>query len=443
MVANDPHLDNRILPGTWHPVGLFTPDIQAVGAALPGILVGRTRHMALGVTNAYGDVQDLYVETLDPADPKRYPDGARSVPFDVVTESIRVKDKSADGGFREHALTVRFTRRGPVISDHAGLGPKGDKLLVLRSTDAEVLGPVLGIEGLLSAPDAAAFDREVQKMDLMMFNFVYADDQGNIGHRASGAVPIRAGADGGFPRLPAKDGSDDWTGLIPKDRMPGMQNPPRAWVGSANNDTRPRDYPWYYTNYVARNYRYARMGQVLGSARKMRVDDHFTLMRDDRNLQSDVLRGAIVAALKGDPAQQDLAAILEKWDGVDRAEQAAPLLYLALYREIAIGTFSDELGEEAVNDVLSTWYFWQQRFDALLAKPDSPWFDDVRTANRRETLPDVIRSSAARARASIESEQGKDPGAWSWGRAHTLRFVSPLRRSGISPSFSTRYPDLR
>lgn len=432
MVSSDPHLDNRILPGTWHPVGLFSPEIQAVGAALPGlpgILVGRTKHVAFGVTNAYGDVQDLYVETIDPSDPSRYLDGGKAVPFQVVTETIRVKDKAAVGGVREQTLKVRYTKRGPVISDHGGMGPGGDKLLVLRSTDAEVLGPVTGIEGLLTAPDAAAFDREVQKIDLMLFNFVFADDQGKIAHRATGAVPIRAGADGGFPRLPARDGSDDWTGFIPKDRMPAMNNPARAWVGTANNDTRPQGYPWYYTNYVAPNYRYSRIGQVLGAAHKMTVDDHWKLMHDDRNLQSNVLRLPIVQALRDDPAQRDLAAILEKWDGVDRAEQAAPLIYQALYREIVRGTFIDELGEDATNDMLSTWYFWQQRFDALVATPDSIWFDDVRTP-QRETLADVIRSAAPRARAQLEAMQGKDPAAWTWGRAHTLRFVSPLRRNG-------------
>ena len=74
MVVNDPHLDSRILPGYWYPVGLFTPEIQAIGAALPGmpgILVGRTKHVAFGVTNAYGDVQDVYIETLDPNDKSR------------------------------------------------------------------------------------------------------------------------------------------------------------------------------------------------------------------------------------------------------------------------------------------------------------------------------------------------------------------------------------
>jgi penicillin amidase len=433
MVANDPHLDNRILPGTWHPVGLFAPGVQAVGAALPGmpgILVGRTKHLAFGVTNAYGDVQDLYVEALDPADPNRYLDGGTSQPFTEVNETIRVKDEAAPGGFREHPLKLRFTKRGPVISDHPGLGPKGDQLLVLRSTDADVLAPQIGIEGLLTAPDAAAFDRELQKIDLMMFNFVFADDQGAIGHRATGAIPVRAGADGGAPRRPPADGSDDWTGFIPKDRMPGMLNPARAWVGTANHDTRPADYPWYYTNYVAPNYRYRRMAQVLGAAQKMTVAEHFQLMADDRNLQTDELRPRLVAALQGVPGQRDLAALLQDWDGVDRADSAAPLVYQALYREVALGTFTDELGSDTAGDMLATWYFWQQRFDALLATPDSHWFDEVTTPDQRETLADVIRAAAPRARAQIEAAQGSDPSKWAWGQAHTLRFVSPLRRKG-------------
>ena len=434
MVANDPHLDSRILPGYWHPIGLFAPGVQAIGAALPGmpgILVGRTKHVAFGVTNAYGDVQDLYIETVDPANPEHYLDGGRSVPFDVVNETIRVKDKAAAGGMREVTLKIRLTRRGPVITDHAGLGPKGDKLLVLRSTDAEVLGPVLGFEGLLAAPDAAAFDREVQKMDLMMFNFVFGDDQGAIAHRATGAVPIRAHGAGAIPHAPPADGSDDWTGFIPKERMPGIADPPRAWVGTANNDTTPAGYPWYYTNYVAPDYRYRRIGQVLAAGEKMTVDDHWALMHDDRNLQSDVLRKAIVAALKDEPAQRDLATLLDAWDGVDRAEQAAPLVYQALYRQIALATFANKLGDELARDMLSTWYFWQQRFDALATTtPDSPWFDDPATPERRETLADVIRAAAPKARAELEALQGKDPSAWRWGKAHVLRFVSPLRRSG-------------
>jgi penicillin amidase len=84
VLVNDPHLDARMLPGIWHPVGLFAPGIQAVGAALPalpGIQVGRTAHVAFGVTNAYGDSQDLFIEKVAPGRPDHYVDGDEVRPF--------------------------------------------------------------------------------------------------------------------------------------------------------------------------------------------------------------------------------------------------------------------------------------------------------------------------------------------------------------------------
>jgi penicillin amidase len=75
------------------------------------------------VTNAYGDVQDVYIETLDPNDKSRYLHGGKSTAFTVVEETIRIKDKAAPGGLREQPLRIRYTVHGPVISDHPGLGP--------------------------------------------------------------------------------------------------------------------------------------------------------------------------------------------------------------------------------------------------------------------------------------------------------------------------------
>jgi penicillin amidase len=41
------------------------------------MVIGRTDRIAVGVTNAYGDAQDLYVETIDPANPANYLEGRR------------------------------------------------------------------------------------------------------------------------------------------------------------------------------------------------------------------------------------------------------------------------------------------------------------------------------------------------------------------------------
>ena len=95
ILANDPHLDASILPGPWYPVGIFTDDIKAIGANLPGvpgIMVGRNQHVAFGVTNAYGDSQDLFFETVSPDAPNSYLDNGESKPFEIHQSTIKIKD---------------------------------------------------------------------------------------------------------------------------------------------------------------------------------------------------------------------------------------------------------------------------------------------------------------------------------------------------------------
>ena len=119
VVANDPHQAASILPGPLYPCGLMTPDLRAVGVTVPGfggMVIGRTAHIALGATNAYGDTQDLYVETIDPDNPANYLEGSVSTPFEVIDDTLKFKDKKVSGGFKEEILKIRLTRRGPTRS---------------------------------------------------------------------------------------------------------------------------------------------------------------------------------------------------------------------------------------------------------------------------------------------------------------------------------------
>lgn len=430
VVVNDPHLDARLLPGIWHPVGLFAPGIQAVGAALPavpGILVGRTAHAAFGVTNAYGDSQDLFIERVAPGRPGHYLDGDQARPFGVVEETIRIKDSGAPGGFREERMTVRTTVRGPIVSGPV-FGAGGERLLSLRTAAAELRGGDIGIDQLLTARSAAELDRATQAIDVLYFNFVFADKAGTIGHRATGRVPVRASQQGSHPKPVGS--SDDWRGFIPPDQMPGTLAPARGWTGTANHDTRPDGYPYDYSSYLAASYRIRRIAEVLDTASAMRSADQLALMLDVKNLQALRLKPALVAALRTEPAHADLARILDAWDGRDDQDLAAPLIYHALYERLAYETFVDEMGDALAREWLGHWYAWQERFDELVKTPDSPWFDDVRTP-RKETLPDLIRRTASAVRAELENRHGADPARWKWGDAHRISFSSPLRRSGF------------
>jgi penicillin amidase len=433
VLVNDPHLDARMLPGVWFPVGLFAPGIQAVGAALPavpGIQVGRTAHVAFGVTNAYGDSQDLFIEKVAPGQPDHYVDGAQVRPFQVIEEIIRIKDKDAPGGFREEKMSIRATVRGPIVSGPI-FGYDGESLLSLRMASAELSGGAIGIDQLLTARNVAEVDQAAQAMDVIYFNYVFVDKAGGIGHRSTGRVPVRASKQGSHPK--PVGAADDWRGFIPPDQMPAMPTA-RDWVGTANHDNRPEGYAFDYSSYFASSYRIRRMVEVLDQGKGMRTADQSALMMDAQNLQAARLKPALVAALQADAAMADFARILDAWDGRDDKALAAPLIYHSLYERLVYETYVDEMGDKLARSWLAQWYAWQERFDELVKTPDSPWFDDTRTP-QKETLGDLVRRVAATVRSELQPRHGADPAKWKWGDEHRIAFVSPLRRSGTGRDF--------
>jgi len=157
IVANDPHLDSRILPGPWYPSGIITPDFRAIGVIIPGtpgMVIGRTDHIAIGVTNAYGDAQDLYVETVDLKNPNNYLEGENSLPFEIIEETLSIKDKEAPEGLRKEKVTIRLTKRGPVISEVLP-SLKTDKVITVRWSAFESMESSIGLNQILTAKTVA------------------------------------------------------------------------------------------------------------------------------------------------------------------------------------------------------------------------------------------------------------------------------------------------
>jgi penicillin amidase len=133
LLANDPHLA-LTAPGPWYLAHLEAPGLAVIGATLPAVpfvVLGRNRDVAWGFTNTGSDVQDLFLEAPDPADPGRYltPDGP--APFATRTEEILVRGAAAE------RLVVRETRHGPVISDVSGAAAQaapGGRVMALAWT---------------------------------------------------------------------------------------------------------------------------------------------------------------------------------------------------------------------------------------------------------------------------------------------------------------------
>ena len=432
IVANDPHLDARILPGPWYPIGIITPEFRAVGVIIPGtpgMVVGRTDHIAIGITNAYGDAQDLYVETVDPEDPDRYLEGKDSLPFEMIEETLSIKDKDAPQGLRKETIKIRLTRRGPVIS---GVLPGliTDKVITIRWSAFESMEPSIGLNQILTATSVNDIREALSHVNFIMLNFVFADTEGNIGWHVSSKLPIRSRGNGTIPYV-VKDSRDNWTGWIPFDDMPQLYNPQRGWVGTCNHKTVGMNYPYYYSSCLSPSYRYRRLKQLLNSPGKKSADEHWQFQKDTMNLMAKKIAPLMAKALIAHDDTKQMGHILSQWDYLDDIDKAAPTIFQAIYRKFALLVFQDELGEDLARTMLDKWSFWEERLQKMVVKGTSPWFDNVNTNNIKETVGTLLHQAALDVTETLGSRIGHDPTKWLWGKVHQLEFVSPIRREGF------------
>ncbi|MCL5039149.1 MAG: penicillin acylase family protein, partial [Firmicutes bacterium] len=94
ILANDMHLEIKA-PSIWYQNHLLVPGrLNVTGVifpGLPGVIVGHNERIAWGVTNVGPDVQDLYIEKPNPANPHQFEYNGQWENTKVITERIYVK----------------------------------------------------------------------------------------------------------------------------------------------------------------------------------------------------------------------------------------------------------------------------------------------------------------------------------------------------------------
>jgi penicillin G amidase len=427
IVSNDPHLETGILPGIWYPAGIITPDLRIVGvhiAGLPVMPIFRNEHVAVGITNAYGDVQDLYIETVDPANPDHYLEGKNSIPFTIIGETLKIRDKNEKSGFREEPVEIRYTRRGPVVSDVLK-GLDTDKVMSLRWAPYEPMKSRLGVAAFMRARSVDEIRRCLTGFDVIMLNFVFGDTAGNIGWHVSGRLPIRSEGDGTIPTA-VTDGADNWVGFVGFDEMPQAYNPDKGWLGTCNHNTVTRDFPYYYSTFLSPSYRYRRLKQLMEEPGVKTAKDHWAFQRDTVNLMAERLVPFMVDTLADADETKELAEILRQWNRRDDIDAAGATIFHAVYERFAWHTFVDELGEDLAKTMLGTWYFWQERFEQMVVTDRlDHWFDDITTTDKTETKQDILIRAAMEATGRSCRNPGEQSGQMAMGKRAPTHLCQP------------------
>ena len=420
LLANDPHLRLEV-PSVWYLAHISTPEFEVVGATLPGLpfpLLGQSRTLAWGFTNTGPDVQDLFIERIDPDDPARYLAPEGSLPFEVRTETIEVS------GGDPITLEVRETRHGPVVSD---LLEESAEFLeeghVLAFSWTALADDDLSAQALVHATGAESWEGFVEAMrDLAVpqQTIVFADTEGNIGYVAPGRVPIRASGQGHLP-VPGWTGEHDWVDRVPFEALPGDNNPASGRIVTANNRMVSHDYPYYLTDDWTPPYRAGRIEALLDARPKHDVASFTAIQQDQVSLAAARLTPVLLElAEPADDTGRDALAMLGAWDRSMGRDSTEALIYMAWARELMHVLFADELG-----DVFED--YWKIRTEpihrALSERPG--WCDDV-TTSAEETCGEAVSRALKISLEFLAVTYGHDMDDWRWGEAHAVHMKSRI-----------------
>ncbi len=451
LLANDPHLSVQ-LPAIWYENGLHCYpknrdcELDVVGfsfAGSPYIVIGHNSYIAWGFTNMGPDVQDLFIEKINPSNPNQYEVDGEWKDMDRVTEIIEV------AGSEPIIIEVRSTHHGPIVSDRSypiNLNPEEDQFSfadearielpdnfsVSLSWPALIPGSTfVGIRDFNYAKNWDEFREASRLFDVPAQNLLYADIDGNIAYQSPGKLPIRA--DGLLGDLPIAGwlSENDWLGFVPFEELPYTINPSSGYIITANQSVHP-EQPW--PNYYARGYRAEAIERVINQyiSQKIGVEDMETMQINNYDYSAAYILPYVFNNVYVDSnvltSMKEWAISENKFEmNIDSSGAAA---WAVFYKHLAEQTFeelvvTDKLGNEISlqpgnSDSTS------EIFRTLLKDPNHIIWDDINTS-QKENLTDILERTLVLADESIVLLFGtEDYDKWSWGEIHTITYPTNL-----------------
>ncbi|OYT69845.1 MAG: hypothetical protein CFK52_12865 [Chloracidobacterium sp. CP2_5A] len=433
ILANDPHLE-AAAPGIWHMVNLATPAYRVAGVTapgIPGVLIGHNERIAWGCTNLAPDVQDLFLETFDPARPRFYqtPQGWREAETRIEEIKVRRAPGSPETDVIRHEVTV--TRHGPVVLERDG------QRFALRWTALDATpNESRCYRRLARAANWDDFRQALADYGGATQNFVYADVDGNIGYYGAGRIPQRKRGDGQVPADGATD-QGEWVGLIPFDQLPHVFNPPDGLIVTANSRVVGRSYPRFLTTGWAPPYRARRIYDLLTAQPKISVADCLRIQGDITALGALGFVRQVLSIADADPKAtadaewQATLRLLRDWNGELTPDSRAGVLALELAEvvreQLLAANFGPRLAENTLRARRNEFPDWRlaifggPQLERLLATRPTRWLPKE-TPSYGALLRDCHRA----ARERLAARLGPDPERWTWGRRRPMSFPHPL-----------------
>ncbi|RMD49762.1 MAG: penicillin acylase family protein [Ignavibacteria bacterium] len=412
-MANDTHLALS-LPDKWVFVVNIIEGKTLAGFTLPGLpvtVIGTNKKIAWGLTNLMADQCDFISVKNDAI--KQY---------DIVEDTIRVKNDLPVG------FKIFNTKIGPVINNRHLLDflygkSKVNKAIALKWTAAENHGELKAFINLNKAGNWSEFKSALKDFGSPAQNFLYADIDGNIGWHAAGAIPKRKNPG----QILYGNEFAGWNGFINFDKLPSEFNPSKGFIASANN--KPDKLNYYITNFWEPEERFVRAEELLTITPESDTKFLMNMQKDitssyPKEFVEEILNAFSNVKIKDENLKVALD-LLKEWDYTYSKYSQTPSIFEAFFNSLLKNTLADELGDTVLKKLSFISNVPLLVMKQLLRKNSVLW-DNVKTAEIKESRYSIIRKSLVDAIYSLETEYGKDPAMWQWGRLHKITLKHPF-----------------
>ncbi len=426
LLANDPHLGFSA-PSIWYLARLELRSGGVIGGTIPGtpaVLVGRSESFGWGLTSSYLDDQDIYIEKLNPENPREVltPDGFK--PMRIQPSIIKIKGAPAV------TIQLQWTENGPVLPGHhyqlGPITPPGHVTSLawtaLSGADRS-MSAALALMQAKSVPEglAAADGFEAGSQNITMA------DRTIVALKTVGLMPRRDAQHQTRGRMPAPGwlAQNRWQGFFSYASNPEFVAPSGGILGNTNNKTVERPFPLHVSYEWGDTQRIQRWRRLMQN-REVHTRESFieaqldTVSFTARSLLPLVAKdlwftGEAAPAGTPERLRQTALLLLADWNGEMNEHRPEPLLYAAWMRALQDRLIRDELGPLAREFQHIEPVFLERVFRDTGGA--GVWCDVLQSA-ATETCTDIARLSLDDALVWVTETHGSALESLRWGDAH-------------------------